>query len=292
MTDRARPAQLACVVLSVGAPPEVADAVHSLLDQDTSCEIVLVNSGGGDPGRRLRARGVDVPVITQKDRLFPGGARNAGIAATRAPFVAFLACDCVAGAGWVRGRLRLHEGGAPLVAHVLGNLYPDSRSACAQFLFLHHRLHADVPAGQRLFFGLSYERSLFDRFGLFREDVVCGEDTEFNRRLASAGVPMAHSPEVRTLHRYTVRPGPLMVDQFKRGARTMVSLRKLGSGRPQMTAPLRNVGPAVRQARRTRDSAERARLLASAPLLAPAALATTMGNVYGWSSGPARAAAR
>ena len=40
---------LAVVVLSYGPRPTIADAVRSLLEQDTRAEIVIVHSGGGEP---------------------------------------------------------------------------------------------------------------------------------------------------------------------------------------------------------------------------------------------------
>src|SRR5438270_13637868 len=91
--------ELACVVLSLGNQPELPDAVRSLTGQQPRAEIVVVNSGGGDPRRALLAAGLDVPVISFAQRLFAGGARNVGIRATSARFVAFLAADCIAAPG-------------------------------------------------------------------------------------------------------------------------------------------------------------------------------------------------
>ncbi|HYH47235.1 MAG TPA: glycosyltransferase family A protein, partial [Thermoanaerobaculia bacterium] len=91
---------LACVVLALGNPPELAAAVRSLLDQGEPMEVVVVNSAGGGAAATLAAAGLAVPVIERPERLLPGAARNLGIAATRAPFVAFLAADCWAEPGW------------------------------------------------------------------------------------------------------------------------------------------------------------------------------------------------
>src|SRR5688572_15177048 len=84
---------LACVVLALGNPPELAAAVRSLLDQGEPLEVVVVNSAGGGAAATLAAAGLAVPVVERPERLLPGAARNLGIAATRAPFVAFLAAD-------------------------------------------------------------------------------------------------------------------------------------------------------------------------------------------------------
>ena len=75
---------LACVVLGLGNPPELPDAVRSLLSQSEPIEVVVVNSAGGGAAAALAAAGLDVPVIERAERLLPGAVRNLGIAATRA----------------------------------------------------------------------------------------------------------------------------------------------------------------------------------------------------------------
>ena len=97
--------KLACVVMGLGNPDSLVDAVRSLQSQDLPVEIVVVNSGGGHPVQRLRAAGIEVKVLHRPDVLYPGAVRNLGIAATTAPFVSFLAADCQAEPGWVRARL-------------------------------------------------------------------------------------------------------------------------------------------------------------------------------------------
>jgi len=92
---------LACVVMSFRGREDVVRAVTSLVRQDVRAEILVVNSGGGSPAERLRDAGLAVPVLDVPEPLTPGAARNAGIAATRAPFVAFLAADCWAAPGWI-----------------------------------------------------------------------------------------------------------------------------------------------------------------------------------------------
>src|SRR4051794_31525204 len=131
---------LACVVISLRNQPGLVDAVRSLVDQSERAEVVVVNSGGGDSTTTLRDAGLHVPVIDLPRRLFPGAARNLGIDATRARYVAFLAADSRAHPGWVAGRLREHRSGAAAVAGALTNASPESRSASAAALLLHHRL--------------------------------------------------------------------------------------------------------------------------------------------------------
>ena len=127
----------------------------------------------------LAAAGLSrVRVFSREERLYPGAARNLGIRVTSAPYVAFLAADCSAGRGWAAGRLAAHRAGAAAVASAVVNAYPDSNAAWAGNLLLHSRLHESTPPARRLRYLLSYDRTLFDRYGYFREDLRASEDTE------------------------------------------------------------------------------------------------------------------
>jgi glycosyltransferase involved in cell wall biosynthesis len=209
-------AQLACAVLSYRDEPYLVEAVRSVLDQDVPVEVCVVNSGGGDPAARLRAAGIDVPVHSVPERLYVGAARNVGIELTRAPYVAFLAADCVAMPGWGAARLRHHRAGAAGVASVLTNAYPASRTAWAAMLLLHNRRLAMTTPGQRLLYSLSYDRALFARYGLFRGDLRAGEDTEFNARLAERE-RLVYATDVVTAHRYPTATSRMLRDAFQRG---------------------------------------------------------------------------
>ena len=218
--------QLACVVISLRSPAYLVNAVRSLLAQDEPVELVVVNSGGGDPESLLRAAGIDVPVITRKEVLYPGGARNLGIEATSAPYVAFLACDCLAEPGWVSGRLRAHRAGAQLVSAPMTNPRPYAMSAVASHVMLFGRRLPGTPPSLWLQYSGSYDRTLFEQYGPFREDLRTGEDTEFRERLGPDVVPYA-ARDVRTGHRHPTTILSLIRDQYHRGGRTVRAYRMI-----------------------------------------------------------------
>lgn len=270
--------ELACGVLSLSAEQGLVAAVRSLLEQREPLEIVVVNSGGGQASRKLIAAGIDVPVIEVPERLLPGAARNAAIEATRAPYVSFLAADCMALPGWAAGRLREHRQGAVAVAGAMANAYPRSLSARAAYLLLHNRRMPETPAHMRLLYSLSYERSIFERHGRFREDLVAGEDSEFNARLEAAA-EIAWAPDVRAAHRNPRHPVALMRDQYRRGGRRIAMGRIDGLGlRSNVIRGARlNIGWSLDQARRAADPRERRRLLRARPLIVAGSLAYRAG---------------
>lgn len=267
------------MVLSLADPPSLVDAVRSLVSQSAQAEIVVVNSGGGDPAGTLRRAGIEVPVINRAARLFPGAVRNIGVEATRAPFVAFLAADCVAEPGWIEGRLRRHRSGAPAVSSAVTNRQPRNLWSWASHVFLYARRMPGTPEGKVIHYGVSYARTLFDRFGLFRADLRVGEDSEFNDRLTGK-VPIAWAPEVRSAHSHPTTCLGLLRDQVARGAR-MRRVRKHLTGNDEKWVIARNafkrIHKRVRLAWLAAGADERAHVLASVLALVPAAACYALG---------------
>jgi len=226
-SSRAEP-ELAVVVLAYRCRPTLAAAVRSLLVQEVPAEVLVVHSGGGgDVAALLAAAGIDVPVVAVVERLFAGGARNLGIASTRAPYVAFLADDHVAEPGWVSERLASHRTGAPAVGCALVCHRPRSVVAQAGHLSLSFRRLPGIDPAEALPYGASYDRRLFERYGLFRDDLEGGEDTEFHQRLADADKPV-WNPRVRTIHSGPETLGELLAGQYRRGRRMARAWRALG----------------------------------------------------------------
>jgi glycosyltransferase involved in cell wall biosynthesis len=211
------PDRLACVVLSLRCEPGLVRAVRSLLAQSEPVEIVVVNSGGGDAAEVLRAAGIHVPVVERAERLLPGAARNLGIDATGARWIAFLAADCCAEPGWAAGRLREHRAGAEAVASMITNPDPWCDVAAAAFLLTYGARTIVSRRRRWAAYGLSYDRALFERHGRFREDMRTGEDTELNDRLKPL-LP-AWARDVRTAHANPTTVRNLVRDQWARARR-------------------------------------------------------------------------
>jgi glycosyltransferase involved in cell wall biosynthesis len=272
--------EIAVVVLALGAPAVLVEAVRSLLVQDVVPEVLVVNSGGGDARRLLAAHDLDVPVLEFTDRLFVGAARNAGIAATQAPIVAFLACDCLAKPGWVANRLARHRAGHVAVGSAVVNSHPRNLFAWAGHVCTYARRLPQVPEKSATRFGVSYMRCLFAHYGLFREDLRTSEDSEFHQRLSEADEPV-WAPEVRTVHRNPTSLQALVADQFRRGRHVGKANAALAE-RPAVRLALhgcRGIRRSHRIARRALNGSERAWVMAAWPVVMIGMLAHVTGIV-------------
>lgn len=220
--------RIAAVVMSYGPRRTLVDAVRSLQNQDVPAEIVVVHSGEGDVTALLETANIDVRVVQSNKRLLPGATRNAGIAATSAPIVSFLADDCVAAPGALRERLKAHDSGARAVSSALLCHQPSNPCALAAHLSLYGRRMPRAAPAVALRYGASYARALFNEVGAFREDMDSGEDTEFHQRLSEADQPIWR-PEVQTTHVGVGTFGKLLTSQFERGRRMASAWAAIGA---------------------------------------------------------------
>lgn len=209
-------AELCVIVLSYRNESTILDALSSLLEQSEPLEIVVSHSGGGATESLIEPLRDRIRVNASSSRRLPGEARNAGLEATSAPWVAFLAADCLALPGWAAGRLLRHRAGSPAVASAMAP--PRGATALAAYLLQHGSRMPPWDRGPRRHHGLSYGRALFDRFGPF-PDLRHGEDSAFNARLIDAGIPITWAPDVRTAHAYPHVVPALLADSWRRGRR-------------------------------------------------------------------------
>ncbi|MCC7124800.1 MAG: glycosyltransferase [Acidobacteria bacterium] len=274
---------LGVVVMDINAQPTLPAAVRSLLDQVPQPEVVVVTSGAGHASDLLAREGIDVPVIHVSTRLLPGGARNAGIAATRAPFVAFLASDSVAQPGWVAGRLAAHAAGADVVSSPVVNLTPANPFASAMHTLLYPARLPETPRHARLHYGVSLARTVFTRLGVYRSDLRTGEDTELRER-AGGRLRMVYRADVRTAHRNPTTLGAFLRDQQSRGALSVQARDELYGGssrRLVVRNSLRRVRASVALALESTPPSERLNVWLGLPWVLPGALAYAWGAARG-----------
>ncbi len=269
---------LAVIVLAVAADPLLVRAVKSIIEQDEPCEVIVVNSKGGDASGLLEKNSCHVKVIETASLLFPGGARNRGIAEAKTPYVAFLASDCIAAPGWARERLKLHQAGHGAVSSAMMHDRPLHLVAWAdQLLLFPHRL-PHLPQDRVILFGVSFARNVFDRYGLFSEALRTGEDSEFLERLEAGDKPV-WAPRVITLHRNNTNLFKLLRDQYRRGHRFGIEMRRIHGKKPKdlVFFFLKHSLRAYKFAREGLRGRDRLLAIASLPLVALGCFAKAAG---------------
>jgi glycosyltransferase involved in cell wall biosynthesis len=180
--------ELSIIIPTYNAGSFLAEAVRSVGELDSACEILVVDDGSTDGSPATVAGLPGVQVLTQPNR-GPGAARNRGIAAARGTLVAFLDADD----RWLPGRLPdlLAAAQQPdsdlfysdyriikVETGAIRDLCPDLGPNPALALFRHNPLATPATA---------VRRSAALAAGGFREDLRFGEDWDLWLRLAEAG---------------------------------------------------------------------------------------------------------
>jgi glycosyltransferase involved in cell wall biosynthesis len=263
------------IVLSYRNERTIGAALESLLGQGEPLEIVVSHSGGGDTPALLRERFPDIHVDAAQGRRTPGAARNAGVVATRAPFVSFHAGDSLALPGWAAGRLELHRRGARVVGSAIAP--PRGLAPLAAHVLLHSTRMPHVTPGPHLRFGASYTREVLEQYGPFPERMDGEEDVELNERLIRAGVPVEWAPGVMTAPEYAESSGELIANLYRRGG---LRYRCRGHRRQRGILAARALldGPSgLMRAARPESPVRPAELARSAPLVIAGSVAAAGG---------------
>ena len=178
----------------------------------------MVNSGGGDPAAALARAGLEVPVVNsagtavRRRRTQP---RHRGhIRALRG--VPRRRLGRRAGVGG--GSPPAHADGADVVACVIASPPDATRSANAAHLLLNRRRLPGTPPTERLLFGLSYDRALFDRFGPSARICASARTASSTTRSGSRPPSPGH-PTCVPSTRAPPRPREFLADQRRRGRR-------------------------------------------------------------------------
>lgn len=209
---------LATIVLGFRNQPGLLSAVHSLLAQDAATEIIVVNSGGGDVASSLAPVLARIRLITTDTPLYVGAARNIGVEASRAPFLAFLAGDCIARPGWVSGRLNLHRAGAQSVSTAVVGEEGSGLIALAANRLRYSTRNPEADPRIVSHYGQSSARSLLRLCGIFPPGLQVAEDTALNTTAARFAAPV-WAPDVQTAHRDEHSLAGLVADEHRRGQR-------------------------------------------------------------------------
>lgn len=273
---------------AVAAVASVREQAAADLAGSEAMEIIFVTSGGDSSAALVRAHATDVTVIESPTRWLPGAARNAGVAATTGPVVAFLEADCEAEPGWLASRLEAHRGGHPVVASAMTCSGPSRPWSWAGHYTVFRARLPGQPAGplapdDPAAHGLSFARDVLDRIGPFDETLRIGEDTDTLQRLRDLGIDVWFEPQARTGHRGPRSTRELLADAYHRGRRSADYARLGGERVDPVLAVVRFVPRWLRELYGTvvsawrRGRGERWRIVVALPWIAIATAARRAG---------------
>jgi glycosyltransferase involved in cell wall biosynthesis len=183
---------------------------------------VLVMDGQSDDGtvgivQRYETLHPCVTLIENPRRITPS-ALNLGVRAARGDFVVWMSAHNRYDPGYIRNCVEwaLRTGADNVGGVIVTEPRDNTLFGRAVTLALAHRfgnggskfrMPADKPVWADTVFGGCYRRDVFNRVGLFNEDLVRGQDFEFNVRLHRAGLRTLLVPNVRST--YFARSKPL-----------------------------------------------------------------------------------
>jgi O-antigen/teichoic acid export membrane protein/glycosyltransferase involved in cell wall biosynthesis len=191
----------ACLISLLGqeSPPDGFEVIVADGMSDDGTREVLERLSTADP--RLR-------VVDNLQRVTPCG-MNAGIRASRGRFIAILGAHNRYAPDYLRRCLE--EGERTEADNVGGGMIAEGEGYVGRAIAAAH--HSPFAVGGARWhnphyegpvdtvFGGFYRREVFERIGLFDEELVRNQDDEFNLRLTRAGGTIWHSPYIRSWYR-------------------------------------------------------------------------------------------
>ncbi len=188
------------VVATYGRPVLLPRLVAALEAQVIAApfEVVLVDDASPDRTPAVLAdlaehTTLDLHVVRRDINGGPAAARNDGIAAARAPLVAFTDDDCVPTPGWLAAGVNAMGAQRRVV---VGRTEPDPTAEEGPFSRT-LRMH-DATFMQTA--NVLYRRADLEAVGGFDEVLRTGEDTDLGMRVAATGAPVVFAPDALVHH--------------------------------------------------------------------------------------------
>jgi mycofactocin glycosyltransferase len=245
-----------------GATDEIAVVVpaHDRADLLAAClrsigdarEVVVVDDGSRDPAAIAAVtEAAGARLVTRAHSAGPATARNDGIAATTAPWVAFVDSDVLPSPGWL-ATLAGHLADERLAAVAPRVVAPAGSGPLTAYEAVRSPLDLGaepglVGPGRRIGFvpaaALLVRRAAFTDVGGFDTALRVGEDVDLVWRLAERGWEVRYEPAVRVEHPHRARPRAWLSQRVAYGSSAGSLARRHPGAMRHLIIPRRSIGP-------------------------------------------------
>jgi len=213
--------QLAVIIPAFNAETTLGEQLGALCNETcaVSWHILVVDNGSTDATQAVAlsysSPQVPVRVVRAAERSGPAYARNAGVAATSSPWIAFCDADDVVASGWLGAINEALEQHAFVAGGVeLGRLNSPWTQASRGSSFSNQMTLFEGMVPYASSCNMAVTRKAFRSVGGFDESLRVGEDIELSLRLWRQGFEL-YFAEAATVH-YRLRPQLLTLFQQSR----------------------------------------------------------------------------
>lgn len=227
--------EVSVIIPSYNARRTIEPCLRALRAQEFegSYEVLLADSSDDGTAELVARDFPEVRLLRFDKRTLPGLARNEGIRQSKGALLAFTDADCVVPSDWLR---RMAEGHAAAHCSAFGgsvtNALPRNPVAWGGLLVEFNEFLPSSPARTTELLptcNVCYRREVFERNGLFPEDLWPSEDHIFSWRLAEAGERLWFDPSLVVRHLFRPSFGAFVRHQLRLGeasarARRLVAL--------------------------------------------------------------------
>ncbi len=121
--------QVSVIIPSYNSCNTIAKSLAALHTQQTvvSFETIVIVSSSDGTAELIEHDFPGVKLIRSEQRLYPGAARNLGIAEASGEILAFTDADCIADPGWVEAIVQAHRSGESVIGGIVENANPETR---------------------------------------------------------------------------------------------------------------------------------------------------------------------
>jgi glycosyltransferase involved in cell wall biosynthesis len=220
------------IVPSYNSQSTIVQCLLALQNQETRFhyEIVVVDSSNDGTADLIASRFPSIRLYHLSQRTLPGTARNIGLREARGDVLAFTDADCVPESLWLEKMIREQvDGEYAAVGGSVLNALPFNPVAWGGYLL---EFSERLPSFPKRFVDIlptcnvSFKRRIFERHGLFSDDLWPSEDHLFSWRLVEAGEPLLFNPVIQVRHIFRPQLRSFLQHQIRLGKASALARKR------------------------------------------------------------------